>query len=409
MYRVLLVDDEVLVREAISTNIKWNDLGFELAGSCQDGKEAIEFLEKNSVDVVLTDICMPHVDGMELSKFIYNHFNETSIIIFSGFEDFEYAQKAIKYNVKEYLLKPITAFELSEVLSTLKEDMDKKKEAEEKYGKLNETYNKNRLLIESKVLVDLITGSKTQTENDIALRDANITLSASHYRVAIIEIDDNSELYHHDEITKQQSSLMAFAVFNICDEIIKQKEAGMVCLGNDNRVFILFQSNKPEKFKSEIKDICYEISSNVKQYMKLSITIGIGCYVKYQKDIHKSYESAVDSMKYQYLLDENSIIDMEDIISNFNRDIELEDKIDTLILAIKMNIRDNIEQVFKQLEETMKKAYADKNICDLYLHSHSFQGPSLQCFGFCVYRYPGIPLRNEPPRKKSMEYHVPLQ
>ena len=154
MYRVLLVDDEILVREAISENIKWVELGYMLVGSCQNGKEAIEFLKKNPVDVVLTDICMPYVDGMELTKFIFYNLKNINIIIFSGFNDFEYAKNAIKYNVKEYLLKPVTACELSDTLITLKDKMDKKKEEEKKY----ETYNKNRLFIESRVFSDFIMG-----------------------------------------------------------------------------------------------------------------------------------------------------------------------------------------------------------------------------------------------------------
>lgn len=71
MYKVLLVDDEILVREAISAKIEWGHLGFELVGDCENGKAAIEFLKENPVDVVLTDICMPYLDGMGLSKYIY--------------------------------------------------------------------------------------------------------------------------------------------------------------------------------------------------------------------------------------------------------------------------------------------------------------------------------------------------
>ncbi len=148
MYRVLLVDDEVLVREAISENIIWEELGYELDGSCQNGKEAIEYLENNFVDVVLTDICMPYVDGMELSEFIYKEHPGIHIIIFSGFDEFEYAKRAIKYDVEEYLLKPITAFELSEALINLKEKMDKKRETEKRLDKLNETYNKNKVTVQ---------------------------------------------------------------------------------------------------------------------------------------------------------------------------------------------------------------------------------------------------------------------
>ena len=108
MYKVLLVDDEILVREAISAKIEWGHLGFELVGDCENGKAAIEFLKENPVDVVLTDICMPYLDGMGLSKYIYENMPQTRIIIFSGYSDFEYAKQAIQYKVAEYLLKPVT-------------------------------------------------------------------------------------------------------------------------------------------------------------------------------------------------------------------------------------------------------------------------------------------------------------
>ena len=109
VYKVLLVDDEILVREAISAKIEWNQLGFELAGDCENGKDAIEFLEETRVDVVLTDIEMPYIDGMGLCKYVYENCPQTMVIIFSGYSDFEYAKQDIQYKVAEYILKPVTA------------------------------------------------------------------------------------------------------------------------------------------------------------------------------------------------------------------------------------------------------------------------------------------------------------
>ena len=83
MYKVLLVDDEILVREAIGAKSEWEQLGFELVGDCENGKAAIEFLKETQVDVVLTDICMPYIDGMGLSKYIYENLPQTTTIIFS--------------------------------------------------------------------------------------------------------------------------------------------------------------------------------------------------------------------------------------------------------------------------------------------------------------------------------------
>ena len=110
MYKLLLVDDEILVREAIAENMRWNELGYELVLACENGKEAISYIKENKIDVVITDICMPFIDGMELSKYIYENNLPVNIIIFSGYNEFEYAKKAIKYGVSEYLSKPITSY-----------------------------------------------------------------------------------------------------------------------------------------------------------------------------------------------------------------------------------------------------------------------------------------------------------
>lgn len=163
MYKVLLVDDEILVREAISAKIEWGHLGFELVGDCENGKAAIEFLKENPVDVVLTDICMPYLDGMGLSKYIYENMPQTRIIIFSGYSDFEYAKQAIQYKVAEYLLKPVTAKELTEVLTRIREKLDSERTEEERIDALQKayrTYTKNEALIISKTLSRLLQGTQ---------------------------------------------------------------------------------------------------------------------------------------------------------------------------------------------------------------------------------------------------------
>lgn len=88
MYRILLVDDEILVRDAIKENIDWKGIDCELVGDCENGKEAVEFIKKHPVDIVLTDILMPYMDGMELSSFLHDNYPEIVIVIFSGFGEF---------------------------------------------------------------------------------------------------------------------------------------------------------------------------------------------------------------------------------------------------------------------------------------------------------------------------------
>ncbi len=114
MYTVILVDDEVEIREGIINKIKWNDLGFEIVGSAENGKEALELVERLNPDVVMTDIMMPFMDGLELGEELAEKYPLTKIIIFSGFDDLEYAHNAIKLNVVEYILKPVNSNDMTE-------------------------------------------------------------------------------------------------------------------------------------------------------------------------------------------------------------------------------------------------------------------------------------------------------
>ena len=146
MYRILLVDDEILVRDAIKKNIDWAGLDCELTGICENAQQAAEFVKQHPVDIVLTDILMPYMDGMELSHFLHDHYPDVVIVIFSGFGEFEYAKKAIQYNVSEYLLKPVTAVELTEVLNRMKEKVDQRRQVKrmmENLTRASEYYRKN--------------------------------------------------------------------------------------------------------------------------------------------------------------------------------------------------------------------------------------------------------------------------
>ena len=118
-YRVLLVDDEEEIREGIRRRIGWAELGFALAGTAENGVDALELAEQLRPDVVLTDIKMPYMDGLELCRRLKPLLPAAKLVVFSGFDEFEYARQAIGMNVSEYILKPINAPELSGVLTRL--------------------------------------------------------------------------------------------------------------------------------------------------------------------------------------------------------------------------------------------------------------------------------------------------
>ena len=123
-YSVLLVDDEEDVIEAIIRKIDWEAMGYSLAGYAKNGLEALEIAEEKQIDVVLTDIKMPYMDGLTLSHKLKELYPSVKIIIFSGFDEFEYAKEAIRLEAEEYLLKPVDSNELSRIFKRVRDRLD---------------------------------------------------------------------------------------------------------------------------------------------------------------------------------------------------------------------------------------------------------------------------------------------
>lgn len=368
MYRVLLVDDEILVRDAIKENIDWAGIDCELVGDCQNGQEAAEFVKKNPVDIVLTDICMPYMDGMELSHFLHDNYPDVVIVIFSGFGEFEYAKKAIQYNVSEYLLKPITAMELTSVINDMKVKVDQRqneKRKMENLTKASENYRKNAQVIRSKAIEALVNCTQDVKESLEQLKGMGIELLSSHYRVAQFDIDLYSDMYQIDLEKRQESALMAFVLYNITDEIVSRENAGIAYQEGSSRVCVLFTGTRTKDFSNRICSICREIQQKVKEVIGIEVSMGIGSWVKAPEELIHSYNLAGKAIQYRYLLGGNLLLDMEETLVDQN--VSLHEMFQHLTDTLKTGKKESMELTMSKIEETIKGALVNKSRACVYL------------------------------------------
>ncbi|MGO4940703.1 response regulator transcription factor [Fundicoccus sp. Sow4_D5] len=185
MFTVFIVEDEQLIREGMLKLVEWHQLGFEVIGQAADGELAWPMIQDLQPDIVITDIRMPFMDGLSLSRIIKQHYPNTKIIILSGYDEFEYAQKAINIGVEHYVLKPITKAQLTELLVKIREEKLKMVEREASLALLQqEAFNQKRRVF----FEELMTGSK---EVFSLLEQANhlqLDVLKDHYKLVLIMI-----------------------------------------------------------------------------------------------------------------------------------------------------------------------------------------------------------------------------
>lgn len=188
MYRVLLVEDEATVREGIVQKIDWSAHGFELAGSCENGSQALEVLNEGPVDLVITDINMPVMDGLELARQIQLNFSETVVVLLTGYSEFAYAQAAIKYRVHEYILKPVTARQLRQLLDKLYSELAARDEVPKQVAAMQDAVDSARQVMRRSFLQSFAAGELSSDKWQKGLEQFGIQLNGPPYGVMLVNI-----------------------------------------------------------------------------------------------------------------------------------------------------------------------------------------------------------------------------
>ena len=146
MLKMLIVDDDWLISDSLKSLDEWHERNIDVVGTAENGKEALFWMEKEKLDIILTDIRMPEMDGIELTKHIYEKEHNIHVIIMSGYEEFSYAQKAMRYNAKGYILKPIDTDELMDAIDRIKMDINPPKKVEPESDNDPTTYHERLVL-----------------------------------------------------------------------------------------------------------------------------------------------------------------------------------------------------------------------------------------------------------------------
>lgn len=337
-YKVILVDDEAEVIDMIEKKIHWNDLGFEVAGSATNGVKALELVEKLQPDVVLTDIKMPYMDGLELSRRLNREYPNIYIMLCTGFDEFEYAKEAVHLEIKEYMLKPVNATELSESLTNLKHTLDREREEKLNVKKLNDYFQEVLPKLQSNFFISLIEGRVEKHDYERFLQAYQVDMKGPLFGCVIFHTSEN----HVPE--GMNPLLLSMSV----EREIKQRLMGQwncrefIYMGN---TLLILELDAEDKI-TQITDACDRFCRWAYRIMGAVVTAGIGTVCDSLYEISLSYERAREAVSYRVLYGTKRAINIGEIVPKEQiKPVQSEEsRMQTLFRAIRIGDSAEIEQ-----------------------------------------------------------------
>lgn len=371
MYKLILVDDEEEVRKGILKKINWNEYGFEISGEAENGREALEIAEKVVPDVVITDIKMPFMDGIKLAQKLRERFPSIEIVILTGFDEFEYAQKAIKLNVMEYVLKPISSNEMIDILMRVKSKIDDEIAKRKDIQALKEHYKRSLPILKEKFLASLV--SQRISKNDIAEKSASygLSISGKSFIVSVLSIDSNSVQLEEDQMetdsrVTDDEELLRFAVFNITEEFVSKFGLGISFIHYEHIVIISISMEDQGAIMDNTLFALEEIKKSVQKFLKVTVSIGVGDGCSDIASLGRSYKNAVNALDYRVILGHNRVICIGDFEPKRTHKAVFDElKEHSLVCALKVGtpeeIRGVIDNLFQEIIDA-KSSYKDYQI-----------------------------------------------
>jgi two-component system response regulator YesN len=351
VYKVFLVEDEIVTREGIRDKVDWKGNGFEFCGEAPDGEIALPLIQAARPDVLITDIKMPFMDGLQLCKIVRERMPWVKIVILSGHDEFEYAQRAIKLGVTEYLLKPVTVQDLHNVLQEVAAQLEQERREQENLQKLQDQVEENRATLRERLLLKLVVGTVSSTEAIEKSQLLGLDLIARCYLVMIIkgELADRSEQFDYEEYQQVQQTVSGLVERNPDVFLLKKDWAELV---------LIIKGNTPEYLQEE-KDLLLELIKREIKRTRYQLAIGVGTPKQRIADIYQSFVEALVGV--QNAANENrdssdDAVDKVELLKVDRSSVE-----NYLRCGVKEDFGKFFEAFIQPLSETALKSYLIKN------------------------------------------------
>lgn len=351
--KVFLVEDEMVIRRGIKNSIDWEKEGYIFCGEASDGELAYPMIIKEKPDILITDIRMPFMDGLELCKLVKKELPNIKILILSGYDEFDYAKEAIRLGVTEYLLKPISSGKLLEALNGVSESIRREKEDKDLVRKYMEEMRENTEHEKQKFFEQMIAGNLSMADALETGKKYEMSLSAGMYNLLLFRFTLGEENRKSGELLGEAE----YAIEKLTErlEYVFEFQRGV-----EGWAFLLMADNE-EQMSERVKELSKDLEEIMKNYSTIAYFGGIGQPVARLRELEESFREAERALAARFTMELNRIISVEDI--------RMAQNVDTLD-DIEITSFGEIEKTRTMLEKFLNNGAEDEidEFVDVYIN-----------------------------------------
>ena len=310
MYKVFIVDDEPSARLGLSECFPWEQYGCVVVGEAENGKEALDKISRLKPDIVLTDVKMPYVDGIELAKQINLRFPEIKIIFISGYNDIRYLKEAFHVSAIDYIFKPINLKEVERVIGKATGSLGNEQKQQALILRMESQLIQSMPFLKEKFFMTLIRDNDFRKEElEKKMKFLNISFPADGlYSIVLVSVDSSAEIF--GERSERDSQLLSFAILNVLQELLERIFIGYSFEESRGEYVCIICLKRRQQ--ENIMEFAEEVQKNLLQSLDLSITIGIGAPVESLEELRNSYHNAAKAVSQRLFIGQNKVIVMEE-------------------------------------------------------------------------------------------------
>lgn len=351
--KVFLVEDEMVIRRGIKNSIDWEKEGYIFCGEASDGELAYPMIIKEKPDILITDVRMPFMDGLELCKLVKEELPNIKILILSGYDEFDYAKEAIRLGVTEYLLKPISSGKLLEALNGVSESIRREKEDKDLVRKYMEEMRENTEHEKQKFFEQMIAGNLSMADALETGKKYEMSLSAGMYNLLLFRFTLGEE-------NRKSGELLGEAEYAIKKLTERLEYVFEFQRDVEGWAFLLMADNE-EQMSERVKELSKDLEEIMKNYSTIAYFGGIGQPVARLRELEESFREAERALAARFTMELNRIISVEDI--------RMAQNVDTLD-DIEITSFGEIEKTRTMLEKFLNNGAEDEidEFVDVYIN-----------------------------------------